>query len=166
MMMPADVRNRRETLSAMILELQNNQITLTGLLSRYGVFLFTGGEVPRGRWDLVAMTAYLERPFAADRISTAEAERYRHLAEAIMDLGQTSATGARTLRCRHDIGDMFGRDSSEIRALGSSLESAMTTLVEELRPSPLLSETESTMESVESDFSPNGVLGATTGGEQ
>ena len=44
MMMPADVRNRQKALSAMILELQNNEITLTGLLSRYGVFLFTGGK--------------------------------------------------------------------------------------------------------------------------
>ena len=132
MMMPADVRNRRKALSAMILELQNNRITLTGLLSRYGVFLFTGGDVPRGRWDLAAISTYLERPFAGDRISTAEAERYRHLAGAIEDLGQASAAGARTLRCRHDIGDMFGRESSEIRALGSTLESAMTKLVTEL----------------------------------
>ena len=142
---PAELRKDRQQLLAMILELQTNRIILDGLLACYGTFRFTGGVVPREPWGLIAMTSYLECPFAASRLSTAGAVRYRQLAEAIMDLGQAITAGARprTLRCRYDIADTFGRDSAEIRALGSTLESAMTKLVAELKPSPRLSQTES-----------------------
>jgi hypothetical protein len=152
---PAELRKDRGQLLAMILELQTNRIILDGLLDCYATFRFTGGVVPRESWGLVAMTSYLERPFAARRISTAEAARYRLLAEAIMDLGHTITAGARprTLRSRYDIADAFGRDSAEVRALGSTLESAMTKLVAELKPSPVLAETES----VGPDFSSTGV---------
>ena len=155
MLIPAHLRKDREQLLAMILELQTNRIILNGLLDCYATFRFTGGVVPREPWGLVAMISYLKCPFAADRISTAATERYRHLAETIMDLGQAVTAGAkpRTLRSRYDIADTFGRDSAEIRALGSTLESAMTKLVGELKPSPVLSETES----VEPDFSSSGV---------
>ena len=80
------------------------------------------------------MTSYLRCPFAVDRSSFAETDRYRHLAETIMDLGQATSAGARprSLRCRHDIAARFDRDAFEIRALGSTLETAMTRLVEQL----------------------------------
>ena len=160
----ANSRKNEEDLAAMIRELQTNRIILDGLVNCYGVFRFTGGVVPREPWGLVAMTSYLQSPFAADCVSTAAAERYRHLAEAIMDLGQSITVGERprTVRCRHDIADRFGRDSSGIRDLGSTLESDMTTLVEKLKPSLLLSETEA----VESGLSTNGVLKLTRGGNQ
>ena len=79
----------------------------------------------------MAMISYLERPFATDGISTGEVERYGHLVEAIMELGQGIAAGPRTLRCRHEIADMFGQASSEIRTLGSTLESALTKVLKE-----------------------------------
>ncbi len=161
---PAELRKDREQLAAMIRELQSNRIVLDELLNCYGMFHFTGGVVPREPWRFVAMASYLQCPFAADHISTAAIERYRHLAETIMDLGQAITTGARprTLRCRHDIAEKFGRDSSEIGTLGNTLEPAMTKLVEELKPSSLLSETEY----AESGSSPNGVLGTARGGDQ
>ena len=128
---PAQLHKYREQLVAMILELQTNRIILDGLLNRYGIFRFTGGVVSREPWGLVAMTSYLQSPFATDHISTAAAERYRHLAETIMDSGQAIAAGERprTLRCRYDIADRFARDSTEIQDLGNTLESAMTELV-------------------------------------
>jgi hypothetical protein len=160
---PAELRKDRQQLLAMRLELQANRILLDGLLDCYGTFRFTGGVVPREAWGLVAMTSYLECPFAADRISIAAAERYRHLAGAIMDLGHTITAGARprTLHCRFDIADAFDRDSTEIRALGSTLESAITKIVEEPEPSPRLPDTES----VESGFPTHGVLATATGGD-
>jgi hypothetical protein len=41
MVTPAEPRNHREALTAMILELQANRIILDGLTDRYGMFLFT-----------------------------------------------------------------------------------------------------------------------------
>jgi hypothetical protein len=138
----------REQLLAMVLDVQTNRIILDELVNCYGVFLFTGGVVPKEHWGLLAMTSYLHAPFAADRISTAKAERYQQLAATIMDQGQaiTAQAGPRTLRCRHDIADVFGRESSEIRALGSTLESAMTKLADELKPSPPLAEMEGALD--------------------
>lgn len=160
----AKLRKNEEELVAMILELKTNRIILDRLVNHYGVFRFTGGVVPRDPWGLVAMTSYLQSPFATDRISVAATERYRHLAETIMDQGQAITAGARprTLRCRYEIADRFGRDSSEIRDLGSTLESAMAKLIEELKPSLLLSETEA----VGSDLSTSGATAITTGGNQ
>jgi len=128
MTIPAELRTNREQLLAMLLELQANRIILDELVRCYAMFLFTGGVVPGEHWGLVAMTSYLQHPFAAGRISTAEAEHYQRLAEAIMDLGQAITAGARprTLHCRRDISDVFGRESSEIHALTSTLESAVT----------------------------------------
>jgi hypothetical protein len=124
----AESRNHRGELEAMLLELQANRTVLDGLANWYGVFVFTGGVVPTAQWDLAAMTSYLEHPLAADRLATVEIERYRDAAEAISELGRAGA-GPRTLRCRHDIGDKFGQASSEIRALGDTLEAAVTKLV-------------------------------------
>ena len=131
MAIPAEVREYRGQLTGMILELQANQATLDEQANRYGVFAFTGGDVPKGRWCLVAMISYLERPFATDRISTGEVKRYRHLVEAIVELGQGMAAGPRTLRCRHDIADTFSRASSAIQTLGSTLESALKKVLKE-----------------------------------
>jgi len=134
---PAKLRKDREQLLAMVRELQNNQTTLNELLNWYAVFLFTGGDVPRGQCDLAAMTSYRKRPFAADRISAAEVDRYRHLVQTLMELGQEiGAPGPRTLRCRHEMADTFSRMSSEIRALGTTLESALTKLLRKVEPSP------------------------------
>jgi hypothetical protein len=128
---PGEVQRHRKQLLAMIRELQTNRIILDGLANCYGVFLFTGGVVPREPWGLVAMTSYLQRPFAVDRISTAAVERYRQVAEDIMQLGQAVTAGARprSRRCRHDIAERFGRESAEMLALGTTLESAMAELV-------------------------------------
>ena len=115
----AELREHRECLLAMILELQANRMILDGLVKCYGVFRFTGGVVPREQWALVAMASYRQCPFAADCIGAAEVQHYQQLAEAIMNLGQEVASEARprTLRCRHDIADTFGRESSGIQAL-------------------------------------------------
>lgn len=131
MAIPAEMWEYRGQLTGMILELRANQATLDELVNWYGVFVFTGGDVPKGRWCLVAMISYLERPFATDRISTGEVERYKHLVEAIMKLGQGIAAGPRTLRCRHDIADTFSRASSAVQALGSTLQSALTKVLKE-----------------------------------
>jgi hypothetical protein len=121
-------RKQREQLLAMILELQANRMILDELAKHYGVFLFTGGIVTREHWGLLAMASYLQDPFAADCICTAEVQHYQQLAGAIINLGQAIASQARprTLRCRHDIADTFGRESSEIQALTNTLESSLT----------------------------------------
>jgi hypothetical protein len=163
MPIPNELPNRRDQLLAMIQELQTNRIILDELVDCYSMFRFTGGVVPREQWGLVAIASYLRRP-SADCIFTAAAERYRQVAEAIMDQvrAMTAEAGPRTLRCRHALAEAFGRESSEIRALGSTLESAMTKTIEELDPLPLLLE----MKSVKSDSSPNGVSAITTGVSQ
>lgn len=129
----AESREDREQLVTMLRELQANRIVLERLATGYGVFRFTGGVVPREAWNLGAVTSYLQHPFAAGRLPAAGAERYRHLAETIIELGRevTTGTGPRTLRCRFDIADRFDRDSSEIRTLGSRLQSSMARLIEE-----------------------------------
>lgn len=124
---PADLRNCREQLVArMILELQANRITLSEMKDWYGLFVFTGGEIPTGRYDLGALTSYLQRPFADDHILTGEMERYRHSVEAIANLGQgTAASKPRTLRCRKGMGEAFNRASLEMLSLGNGLELAL-----------------------------------------
>jgi hypothetical protein len=122
----------------MILELQANRIVLDELLTGYSMFLFTGGPVPRGRWPLVAITSYLEHPFAAERISTRNLRRYRDLAEEIVALGDGATTaGPRTLRHRRDIVAPFIAACSEIRALGNALEPVVTSVLQELQASSL-----------------------------
>jgi hypothetical protein len=120
----AESRNRREELAAMLMELQANRTVLDGLVDWYGLFVFTGGVVPTAQWNLLAMNSYLEHPLAADRISTAEIQRYRDAAGAISELGQAEP-GPRTLRCRHDLGDRFGQAASEIRVLTGTLQAAV-----------------------------------------
>ena len=138
MAIPTKLRKYREPLTAMILELQTNKAALDELANWYGVFVFTGGDVPRGRCGLVATTSYLEHPFATDRISAAEVDRYQHSVQTLMELGQgIQASRPKTLRCRHDMGVAFSRVSSEIRALGTALESALTKLLRKLNASPL-----------------------------
>jgi len=129
---PAELRTRRALLTAMILELQTNQAVLDNLANWYGVFLFTGGDVPRGHCDVAALASYLERPFATNRISTEEVKHYGCLIETLMAIEEkTAAPRPGSRRCRHDIADLFSRVSSEIRALGSTLESALTQLSKE-----------------------------------
>lgn len=131
---PAKFCNDRARLAAINQELQTNRLILDGLMDGYRMFRFTGGVVPTDPWCLAALTAYLQCPFAADRISTAATERYRHLAETIMALGQEVVAGGRprTRRSRYEITARFDRDSSEIRGLGYSLESTVTKLAEEI----------------------------------
>ena len=130
---PAELRKDREQLVAMIRELQTNRIILDGLLKCYGMFLFTGGVVPREPWGLDAVTSYLQCPFAADRISIREVERYRHLVEATMEPRLDVAAGPRTLRCRKDLGDVSDRASSEIQTLETALESILAKLLKDLK---------------------------------
>jgi hypothetical protein len=136
MALPAELRKHPGLLTAMIRELQTNEATLDELANSYGVFVFTGGDVPRGRCGLGATTSYLEHPFATDRIATADVDRYRQSVQTLMELGQDIARRPKTLRCRHDMGVVFGRVSSEIRALGTALESALTKLLGKLNASP------------------------------
>jgi len=123
----------REGLTAIMLELLANGVILEDLVDCYKMFRFTGGAVPRGRWRLVGLASYLESPFAADLICTNEAQRYLDLAEEIMALGQSVATGRpRTLRARRDITNEFGAASAEIRLLGRALETGLAPLLQEL----------------------------------
>jgi hypothetical protein len=125
----------------MILELQSNRSVLSGLSKYYSKFRFTGGNVSAERWSLAAITRFRNRPLTAGRIIAAEAERYRQLAEAIMDLGRNVAeSGPKTLRRRFGIADTFDRVSAEIQVLGSLLEFAITKLLDKLGPSVLFLE--------------------------
>jgi hypothetical protein len=125
--------NDRGELAAMLLDLQTNRSTLRGLTSWYGLFVFTGGDVPTAQWDLAAMTSCLEHPLAADCPLTLEIQRYRHLIQTLSGLGQPGIR-PRTLRCRHDLGDKFRQAASEIRVLTDKLESSVTKAMEELQP--------------------------------
>jgi len=132
MMLPAELRKAPGLLTAMIVELQTNQAALNDLADSYGVFLFTGGDLPRGRCGLVAVTSYLKRPFASDRISLGEIQHYGHVVETLMTLGQRiAAPRPRTPRSRRDMADVFSRVFSNIRTLGSTLESVLTQLSKE-----------------------------------
>ncbi len=115
----------RQQSAGMRLELQTNQADLDGLSNWYSVFAFTGGAVPSGRFELLAIKSYLERPFATDCISTEEVEHYRYLIESIMIPGAGVPPRPRTLRGRKQIADSFGRAASEIRSLGGRFESAL-----------------------------------------
>jgi hypothetical protein len=116
-----------QELAAMIRELEANRVILDELSDCYGMFLFTGGDVPKRPWGLVAIMSYLHRPFVADRIRTVEVQRYWDLAQAIMALGESVAVGRpRTLRARKSIADAFGSACSEVQILGNALEAAMT----------------------------------------
>jgi hypothetical protein len=119
--------DEEEQVTGLIQELQTNQAALKKLANWYGTFVFTGGDVPSGQCDLVAINSYLERPSAADRIPTRAVERYQRLVGEIMELGLGFAPGPRTLRCRKGIGDAFRRVSSQIQSLGSALKSALTS---------------------------------------
>ena len=131
----------------MLGELQRNRNILDELVDCYKMFRFTGGNVPRGPWGLVAITSYVEHPFAADRIGTCEAEHYRVLAGEIMALGQTVATGKpRTLRQRWDVAATFAQAAGEVRGLGGNLEAGLTDVLNELAASPTFAER---MQSVE-----------------
>jgi hypothetical protein len=126
-----------QQLTEMLRELRANHVALKGLRDWYGVFVFTGGDVPSGRCDLLAMASYLERPFAADRISTGEVERYRQLIDATMQPKQDVSARPRTLRCRTDLGDAFDRAFSEIQTLEAALEPVLAKLLAEReQPSP------------------------------
>ena len=105
--------SRREGLAAMILELQMNRAVLYGLANWFSVFVFTGGGASE-EWNLVATTAYLKHPAAADSLSTSELECYRRLVQTIGDLGQQQRV-PRTLKCRHSLGDRFSLAASELR---------------------------------------------------
>ena len=113
--------------AGMQLELQTNQAVLDGLVNWYSVFAFTGGAVPSGHCQLAAVNSYLARPFAAECILTKDVERYRCLIESIMMPKAGIPARPRTLRGRKLLADAFGRTAAEIRALGSSLQSALRT---------------------------------------
>jgi hypothetical protein len=127
-------------LTAMVHELETHQVILDGLETCYGMFLFTGGDVPKRSWGLAATTSYLARPFAAERISTSDVQRYRDLVQAVMALGETAALATpRSLRCRKDIADTFHGASAEMRELGSALVSVMTRAGVGRGPAPTFS---------------------------
>lgn len=127
-------RNHCEELAAMLLELQTNLGILDGLTSWYGLFVFTGGDVPTAQWNLDAMTSYLDNPLATDCVSMSDIRQYGHLAQTIAELGR-SRIGPTTLRYRHDLGEKFDQASSEVRVLTDALESSVTKAMQGL-PSP------------------------------
>ena len=131
----------RDRVTATLLELRANRTILDELVTSYNVFRFIGGEVRSGPWHLVAIASYVEHPFAADRISTSDAERYCELAEKMMALGQTLATARpRTLRQRWAAAKTFAEAALEIGGLGQDLESGLTNLRKELAASPTFAE--------------------------
>ena len=122
-----DLFNPKQQLQAIRGELQTNRSTLNELFDCYRMFLFTGGTIPLRRWDLAAIASYIERPWATDRIMLDDVVRYRHLAEAIMEVGkEVSASGPKSVRKRHGFTDTFRGLFSEIRALANALESSAT----------------------------------------
>ena len=146
----------RERLTAMLEELQTNQALLHQLNLGYRMFRFTGGDVPRQPWRLVAITSYVEHPFAADRVCTSEAVRYCYLAETIMALGQTVATGRpRTLRQRWDLAKTFAEAELEIDTIRGELATAFTGVFDELAASPSFAERMHAFGSGEQDLSPS-----------
>ncbi len=124
-------RTDREELAAMLLELQTNRGILAGVTSWYGLFVFTGGDVPTAQWNLAAITSYLEHPLATGCLLTSEIQRYRRLVQTLGGLGQ-SGTRPRTLRCRYEMGHKFQQAASEIRALTDALESSVMKALEAL----------------------------------
>jgi hypothetical protein len=122
---PGESPAGRQQSAGMRLELQTNQAVLDGLLNWYSVFAFTGGIVPSGRCELVAINSYLEIPFATDCVSTEEVKRYRYLIESIMIPRERIPPRPRTLRGRKQIVAAFSQTASEIQSLGSKLELAL-----------------------------------------
>ena len=131
----------RERVTAILSELHANRAILDELVTDYNVFRFRGGEVTRGPWHLVAITSYVEHPFAADRILTSEAESYCDLAEKMMALGQAVAIARpRTLRQRWALAKTFAETAVEIRSVGGGFEAALANLLQELGASPTFAE--------------------------
>lgn len=123
-------QNEHEELAAMLLELQTNRGLLDGLTRWYGLFVFTGGDVPTAPWNLAATTSHLEHPLAADYLLTAELQRYRHLIQTVGELGQ-SGVRPRTLRCRYEMGHNFRQAASEMWILTDALESSVMKALQE-----------------------------------
>ena len=152
----------RERLTAIVEELQTNEALLHELVLCYRVFRFTGGEVPREPWRLGAITSYVEHPFAADRVCTSEAVRYCYLAEKIMALGHTVATGRpRTLRQRWALAKTFAEADVEIDTIRGELETVFTGVFDELAASPSFAERMHAFGSGEQDLWPSEAVGAT-----
>jgi hypothetical protein len=149
-------------LTAILLELKGNRTLLDDLVPCYNVFRFTGGEVPREPWPLVAIASYVEHPFAADRILTGQVERYCDLARQIMELGQTIATGRPwRLRPRWDLARTFAAAAVEVRTASHALEAGLLNLLQELAASPTFSERMHAYGAGEQDGSPSEAVGTT-----
>jgi len=127
MILPVDSCHTKQQLQSIRVALQTNMRTLKELFDCYRMFLFTGGTVPTTRWELAAITSYIERPFAADRITPGDVMLYRQLAEAIMGVGEeVAATGPKSVRRRHGLTDTFRELFLDIRALGRDLDASVT----------------------------------------
>ncbi len=138
---PVDSCHTKQQLQSIRVALQTNMRTLKELFDCYRMFLFTGGTVPTTRWELAAITSYIERPFAANRITPGDAILYRHLAEAIMGVGEeVAATGPKSVRRRHSLTDTFRDLFLDIRALGHALDASVTNALMALQPSPPVSQ--------------------------
>jgi hypothetical protein len=134
-----DLFNPKQQLQAILGELQTNRSTLNELFDCYRMFLFTGGTIPMTRWELAAITSYIERPFAADQITHGDVILYRHLAEAIMGAGEeVAATGPKSVRRRHALTDTFRGLFLDVRTLGRALDASVTNALATLQASALI----------------------------
>jgi hypothetical protein len=136
MIVPSAMQERREALLAIRWEMQSNRSLLKGLRGPYGVFLFTGGAIPRMPCELAAITSYLDQPFAVERVLAVQMERYRNLAEMLIQQGQTPSPRPRTLPCRRGLTDAFNRVSSEMEVLESTLEREIGRALQEVEREP------------------------------
>jgi hypothetical protein len=134
--MPAHANAReyhKRIIEGVLQELHSNRVAIGALRGPYAMFVFTGGEIPRGKCRLAAVASYLASPFAGERISTEKITLYRTIAEMTAGLGEKpAAPRPRTLRCRKEIGDAFSQASSEMSLLGTGLESTFTDLLAEM----------------------------------
>lgn len=126
----------RGHLSAMVLAVQSNRGAVERLAARYGMFRFTGGDIPTDVWHLEAVRSFLTSPFVTHFVTTGAVQRYQDCIKTIIALSATTPQSVRpkTLRSRHELATTFRRASADVLASGKTLESALTSLIANIPP--------------------------------